>query len=348
MSEKLRDIQLQAGAIFAGESNIPTSFGNEGEGYAAARAGVAVNHSASNILKIRGADRLRFLHNQTTNDFKGLQPGQGCETVFVTSTARTIDLVKAYVTEDSVLLLVSPQRGQQLLELMERYIFPMDKVELEDISAANVVFSLIGPKSDRLLEKVGVTAMRGEGNHTLVKIKDMPVRIGVGNGLGMAGYNVIVSKAQSGAIWQEITQAGGIPIGVSLLEKLRIQQGRPAPDYELTEDYNPLEAGLWQTISFNKGCYIGQETIARLNTYKGVKQRLWGVKLSSAVEVGSTVTVDGSKVGILTSYTETETEKLGLAYIKTKAGGAGLKVEIGEASGELVNVPFLSHEYYQP
>ena len=74
---------------------------------------------------------------------------------------------------------------------------------------------------------------------------------------------------------------------------MRIQQGRPKSDRELTEDYNPLEAGLWQTISFEKGCYIGQETIARLNTYKGVKQKLWGIKLDRSVSPQTPIFVDG-------------------------------------------------------
>lgn len=349
MSQELKDIQLQAGAIFIEEQTTPSSFGNDETAYSAAKTGVAIHHSPCGIIKVSGEERLRFLHNQTTNDFNRIQPGEGCETIFVTSTARTIDLVTAFVTEDAVLLLVSPQRRQQLLELMDRYIFPMDKVELEDISQKNVVFTLIGPKSDRLLQKLDVTEIIGqpEANHTVVKLKDIPVRVGVGSGLKMPGAKLLVCQEKSAALWRELTQRGAIPIGDRLLEKLRIEQGKPAPDKELTEDYNPLEAGLWHTLSFNKGCYIGQETIARLNTYKGVKQRLWGVKLTAPVQVGISVTVDEIKVGTLTSCTETDTGAFGLAYIKTKAGGAGLKVEVGAVSGELVDVSYLSHEYYQ-
>jgi folate-binding protein YgfZ len=135
-------------------------------------------------------------------------------------------------------------------------------------------------------------------------------------------------------------------LGDRLWECLRVQQGRPFPDQELTEDYNPLEAGLWYAIAFDKGCYIGQETIARLNTYKGVKQRLWGVRLDRPVAPGTPVTIDGVKVGMNTSYAAIEGENWGLAYVRTKAGGSGLRVNVGTASGELVSVPFLRHEYY--
>jgi tRNA-modifying protein YgfZ len=102
---------------------------------------------------------------------------------------------------------------------------------------------------------------------------------------------------------------------------------------------------LWQTISFEKGCYIGQETIARLNTYKGVKTQLWGIHLAAPVEPGTVVMLGDDKIGTITSVVATESEVLGLAYIRTKAGGAGLKVQVGNTTGEVVDVPFLTRGY---
>ncbi|MGL5876696.1 MAG: YgfZ/GcvT domain-containing protein [Xenococcaceae cyanobacterium] len=344
MMEDLRKVQTEAGAIF--ERDIPVSFNNDRIALQAASEGVALyDRSHWGIIKISGGDRLRYLHNQSTNDFQALKPGQGCETVFVNSTARTIDLTTAYVTEDAVLILVSPHRRQKLMEWLDRFIFPMDKVELTDVSTDYAVFNLVGKQSDRLLQELGMDAIidRPQNNHQAID----SLRIAVGNGLAIPGYTFIVPVAESASIWSKLTAGGAIPLGDLLWEQLRIQQGRPTPDRELTEDYNPLEAGLWQTISFSKGCYIGQETIARLNTYKGVKQRLWGVKLDAPVEPNTTVTLENDKVGILTSYTDTENGSFGLAYIRTKAGGAGLKVKVGNASGELVAVPYLSHEYFE-
>ena len=74
------------------------------------------NRSSWGRIKVSDNDRLRFLHNQSTNDFESLKSGQGCDTVFVTSTARTIDLASAYVTDDAVLLLVSPSRREYLMQ----------------------------------------------------------------------------------------------------------------------------------------------------------------------------------------------------------------------------------------
>lgn len=356
--QELHDIQAGAGATFAELTTkeiVPLSFGNDAEAIAATKQGAALyDRTHWGRIQISDSDRLRFLHNQSTNNFNILKPGQGCDTVFVTSTARTIDLATAYATEDAVLLLVSANRRRQLLELLDRYIFPMDRVELTDLTDITVAFSLLGPESTQLLEKIGVTELENQpyATHKLIKTPPLSppyqggdeggVRVAVGSGLATPGYTLIAPASDAAHLWDELVKAGAVPMGDRVWEQLRIEQGRPAPDFELTDDYNPLEARLLHTITYDKGCYIGQETIARLNTYKGVKQQLWGVHLSGAVEPGTAVTIGEEKVGKLTSFTETESGFFGLAYIRTKAGGEGLKVQVGEMAGEVVNVPFLS------
>jgi folate-binding protein YgfZ len=179
------------------------------------------------------------------------------------------------------------------------------------------------------------------GNHILVD----GVIVAVGSGLATPGYTLILPVTNKETLWNKILSYGAGEVSDRTWEMLRILQGRPAPDAELTDDYNPLEVGLWQTISFNKGCYIGQETIARLNTYKGVKQYLWGIHLDGAAEPETIITIGEEKVGKLTSYTTTPNGHFGLGYIRSKAGGVGLKVQIGETEGEIVDIPFVSHEY---
>ncbi|PON68387.1 YgfZ/GcvT conserved site [Parasponia andersonii] len=123
--------------------------------------------------------------------------------------------------------------------------------------------------------------------------------------------------------------------------------GRPAPHRELTNEFNVLEAGLWNSISLNKGCYKGQETISRLITYDGIKQRLWGISLSSAAEPGSPVIVDGKKVGKLTSCVPSGngSQYVGLGYIKKRAASKGNTVIVGETvTGTLVEVPYLARQ----
>ena len=306
------------------------------------------------LLQIAGEDRLTYLHNQSTNDFNSLKKGEGCATVFVTSTARTIDLATTYVTEDAILAIVSPNRRQELLDWLERFIFPFDRVEVSDLSSHYALWTLIGANSDRILTQLGVENLPEpvQYNHQLITIDGVEIRLGVGSDLALPGYNLIIPQDKAAQICQLIVDQEVRQIGAQEWEEIRIRQGRPAPDKELTEDYNPLEAGLWQTISFDKGCYIGQETIARLNTYNGVKQKLWGVKFAqsdhqaitdNALAVGTPVMLAEKKIGVLTSFTIAEQEPFGLAYIRTKAGGPGLSIQIGDISGELVDLPFPEH-----
>lgn len=297
------------------------------------------------ILKFTDSDRLRYLHNQSTNDFNALKPGQGCQTVFVTSTARTIDLATAYVTEDEAIVIVSSDRRQQLFKWLDGFIFPFDNVKLTDVSEQYALITLLGEPSHNLVQKLFNIDLQDQpqGNHQEVTVNDITLKIAKGSDLGLPGYNLIIPQENAQTI-RSLLADNDIPeIDSNTWEQLRILQGRPAPDKELTEDYNPLEAGLLQTISFEKGCYIGQETIARLNTYNGVKQKLWGVKLDKPVTEQTPVMLEDKKVGVLTSYTQTDTGSFGLAYVRTKAGGAGLTVNVGEATGELVSVPFLSN-----
>ncbi|PSR15095.1 folate-binding protein YgfZ [filamentous cyanobacterium CCP3] len=345
--QALRELQQAQGAIL-GQNGIPISFGNTAAALEAVSSGAAlVDRSHWGVIEMTGGDRLRFIHNQTTNTFTQRQPGEGCDTVFVTSTARTIDLATVYVTEESLLLITSPGQDQRLMDWMDRYIFPADQVSLTNLTHSVAAFSLIGPGSADVLKRLGIEleADLPYGHNRVVDLQHASVRLGVGSGLGLPGYFLLVSVEAAAQVWQLLTNTEAIPLGETLWQQLRVQQGRPDPGHELTEDYNPLEAGLWQAISFDKGCYIGQETIARLNTYQGVKQQLWGIQLSGTAKPGETIWVGDEKVGLLTSVVETANDSLGLGYIRTKAGGAGLEITTGDAKGLVIDVPFLARGY---
>ncbi len=346
MLDSLKAIQTEAGAVFT--ADIPQSFPQADAALAAAHTGVAlVDRSHWGRIQVGGDDCLRFLHNQTTNAFEKLQPGQGCDTVFVTSTARTLDLATAYVDTDSVLLLTSPGQAETLLPWMDRYIFFADKVTLADVTAETVAFTLIGPESDAVLEKIGAGAVAGQpyASHKSLRFDGDGVLVAVGSGLALPGYTLIAPVTQAVALWQQLADCGALPLGETGWQQLRVQQGRPTPGSELTDAVNPLEAGLWQAVSFEKGCYIGQETLARLNTYKGVKQQLWGLTLAAMVPPNSSIYLNDQKVGTVTSVIPTATGALGLAYLRTKAGGAGLTVQVEGVEATVTDLPFASRGY---
>ncbi|WP_310487294.1 folate-binding protein [Chamaesiphon sp. VAR_69_metabat_338] len=313
-----------------------------------AKSGVAIYDTSDwGKILVSDRDRLRFLHNQSTADFEKRQSGEGCDTVFVTSTARTIDLATGLILDDEVLLITSPNRRKYLFDWLDKYIFFADRVKLKDVTDTLASFTLMGAESASILAQLGCPDLNELPlhSHQVHHVNGIEIRIAIGTELGLPGYRLICDRSSAPALKEAIANLGAVTVDENAWECLRIQQGRPKPDAELTEDYNPLEVGLWDTISFTKGCYIGQETIARLNTYKGVKQYLWGIKLAGSVAVGTAITVDDEKVGVLTSCSETDAGIMGLGYVRSKAGGVGLKVMVGDVEGEIIDLPFVRHEY---
>jgi hypothetical protein len=325
---------------------VAASYGNDEAARVAIREGCALaNRSHWGLIRLTGSTRLNYLHNQTTNDFKRLQPGQGTETVFVTATARVVDLVTALVAEDAVWLLTSPERREVLLNWMPRFVFFTDDVQFRDESDNYAIFSLVGPTSSTLITAMGAEAIVGQplDAHSLVTLAGVEgVRAVVGGGLGNEGYTLIVPLAGAGAVWTALRQAGAEPLGADLWEMLRVEQGRPSANRELTEEHNPLEAGLWQAVSFSKGCYIGQEIIARLDTYQKLKQQLWGLRLSAPVPPGTPVLVEDKELGTVTSMAETPNGPFALAYLRTKGGEAGVTARVGEATATVVELPYVT------
>ncbi|TKY60160.1 putative transferase [Spatholobus suberectus] len=343
------DTVKSAGAEISGEGIIET-FLNDDEALDAVDNGVVVvDLSHFGRIRVSGEDRIQFLHNQSTANFECLHEGQGCDTVFVTPTARTIDIAHAWLMKNAITLVVSPETCRTITEMLNKYIFFADKVEIQDITKQTNFFVLVGPKSGQVMENLNLGDLVGKpyGTHQHFNVDKQPVTIGVGNIISEGGFSLLTSPAAAPSIWKAILTQGAIPMGSNAWNKLRIIRGRPAPGMELTKEFNVLEACLWSSVSLNKGCYKGQETISRLITYDGIKQRLWGFHLSAAAEPGSIITVDGKKVGKLTSYASgrKQSKHFGLGYIKRQAASEGDTVIVGDnIRGTVVEVPFLSQQ----
>ncbi|KAK1309533.1 hypothetical protein QJS10_CPA09g00182 [Acorus calamus] len=341
----LLDTMVDAGARASDDGTIE-SFGNDGLALDAAFDGVVVTDLTHfGRVRVVGDDRLHFLHNQTTANFECLHEGEGCDTAFVTPTARTVDIAHAWVMKNAVMLLLSPTTYNSIIEMLNKYIFFSDKVEVNDITKQTCFFSLFGPKSNQIMEALNLHDIIGQpyGTHRHYNVDGLPVTISVGSVLSEDGFSFLLSPSSAASVWQTLIGLGAVPMGGNGWERLRVLQGRPAPGSDLTNEFNVLEAGLWRAISLNKGCYKGQETISRLITYDGVKQHLWGIRLSGPAKPGSEITVDGKKVGKLTSYAlgRKDDEHIGLGYIRKQAGHCGAEVLVGGVVGKVIEVPFL-------
>jgi len=347
----LRTVQRQAGAHLHPDG-YPLRFGQEQPTPTLLDRGVILfDRTHWGRLRLQGADRIRYLHNQSTNDIQSLGVGQGCDTVLVNSTGRTLDLTTVYVEPEWLTLITSPPSHISIHQWLEKYIFFADQVTIQDQRETTAMFTLMGAASHGLISQLGAQHLATQpiGTHAYLNWQETSILVANGTGLLNPGYTLIAPMECAAHLWQWFLAQGTIPWGDQAWEWLRIQQGRPAVGAELTTDYNPLEAGLWHDISFNKGCYIGQETIARLNTYQGVKQQLWGLKLTAPATPGTPIQIGEENVGRLTSYTYYfEQEHLGLGYIRTRAGGAGLTVHITGQTAQVVDIPLAHRGYLSP
>lgn len=292
------------------------------------------------LIRLTGSTRQAFLHNQSTNDLNRLRPGFALDTVWLTSTARVIDLTTVLADTDAHWMLTSPERREVLLNWMPRFVFFMDDVKFVNEAGNYAIYSFFGAGSDALLAALGGAPLPA-GSHALQNIAGIAgVRVLAESGLTDAGYTLLVPAADAPTVWDALTASGARLLSAAAWEDERIRQGRPAADKELTEVYNPLEVGLWEAVSFAKGCYIGQEIVARLDTYQKLKQQLWGLELSAPAAPGDALLVDGQEVGTVTSVTSDGAR--GLGFVRVKAGGEGLTVSINGASAAVVEIPYVT------
>jgi hypothetical protein len=307
-------------------------------------------------VRLSGPDCVPFLQSQCSADLRALRPGAGCDAVLLTPTARCVDLATVLALDSSLLLLLSPRAAGDVTARLEKHIFPADKVAVADVTSATGAFALAGPGVADALQRLGAGAMASapRGAHALFGFAGQPVVVVSGCGLASPGATLVADESVTGALWAALTSTlGALPAGEHAWERLRIAEGRPARGAELTDDANPLEAALYASVSLSKGCYMGQETLARLHARDGPKQQLWGVQLppGTPVAAGDAVTLlaegdtGGAVVGAVTSASAED--GTALAFIKCRPGGValradGARVRVAGAEGVLCDTPFAS------
>ena len=313
--------------------------------YHAARTSAALRDAQNSFrLYMRGADHLDFLHRMTSNDFHNLQIGHGLEAVFIEQRARILDLATCYRGPDTTALILSPDSRATIPAWLDRFIFA-ESLELADRTDETAMFELIGPHAAQLVAHTLNANLSRLQDHQLLDPQ-------VVDGLWLArttgpGLRAFGPPATVKDLWQRLAAAGANPVGSATWEILRVEQGLPLLGRELTQNYNPWEAGLGRAIHLDKGCYIGQEVIARLDTYDKVKQHLVGLRLSAAElpPTGQPLRDGAREVGRITSAVHSPNlGPIALAYVRRSACAEGTMLDAGGAQATVVPLPFLSHE----
>ncbi len=315
-------------------------------GYEAVRAGVTYyRHPAAGYLQVTGPDRFDFLQRQMTNDAKRLSTGGTMVSVLTSPRARILDVWLMVADEEWIGLITLPGRAEATAQFLQGRIFFMDNVTVTDSSAEYAQFSLEGPGASQLLSELGLSLVPSRGEVVTGELAGVGGRVIGQQGLSEDSFRLLVDAADGDTVTESLEAANIPSITPDVYDVLRIEAGIPGPRTELTEDYTPLEMNLKHAISDSKGCYTGQEVIARQVTYDKVTQQLVGLRLGGQVAVGDALQVDGKRAGVVTSVARSpRLDWIGLGVVKRPYHEVGTEVvvlaESGDFGAEIVLLPF--------
>lgn len=266
-----------------------------GESLAAVRSAVVIDVSNRARLEMTGPDRQSFLHNFCTNNITALKPGQGCEAFLCNIKGRVIGHIFAWAGTGSLAIESVPGQQEFLKTHLERYHL-LEDFSLTDLTETTGELLLTGPLSlERLRSSDLLDHALAFNEHRTVSMElpDGPVDVSIRR-TDMAGpdsYLLVAARERIPALWQRLLAAGAVPAGRSTFEGLRIASGFPVIGVDLTEDNLAPEAGRTERcIVFNKGCYLGQEPIARIHAMGHVNRELRGLRLPPGLSVPPTGT----------------------------------------------------------
>jgi len=338
-----------------GESEIFEFFENPRAEYDALTLGVALKDlSNSCVFEITGDGSLDFLNRVTTNSIKDLKPFESRWTLFTNEKGRIIDRTLVINFKEKVLLVGSAELKNKLYSWINKYI-TLEDLKLNDISSMNSVLELSGPQADSFMTLIFDNEIENRENDQIgnFKLNELSYWIIKKTDFSVKKYFIICTPENGINLIKYMLDNKSVfdfkIVGDEAYNIFRIERGIPAVSNEINDFNNPLEIGLSSDVSFTKGCYIGQEVIARLDTYDKVQRSLKGI--TSDTDKGLTdnasIIYESKEIGKITSsvYSPNLKKNIALGLIKNEFNKNGLSVFTKDEAGTLckiniVDLPF--------
>lgn len=273
-------------------------------------------------LKLTGADRVRFLHSMVTNDIESLRPGTGCRAAMLTVKGRTLAELVVYADEDALWLELPGSERQKIKDVFDKHIV-MDDVEVEDLTDAVRELGVFGEGAREAVERaLGPVGELPPYHHRVVS----GVRVAASPELLEPGYHLFGDVAIDGRFVDDAEW-----------EVLRVEAGRPRYGVDLTEDRLFLEANMDDAVSLTKGCYLGQEVVARATARGHINRKLVGLALSGdgPAQPGAKLSGEGrDEAGLVTSsVVSPRFGPIALAYVHRALWDPGTRLTVHDAAG---------------
>jgi tRNA-modifying protein YgfZ len=305
-----------------------------------------IDRSERGKLALGGPDAKSFLAGQVTNDIEGLEAGGGCYAAFLTHKGKMLGDMRVLDGGEELLLDTERAALQALFDMIRRFKIGYD-VELHKRTLERALLSLVGPASREVatraagdsLTSLDVAIPHDEHAHMPTTIAGRGVRL---IATDKAGVDVLCEASDHDSVNGALIAAGAQPVSEAAAEIVRVERGRPRYGVDLDETVIPQEAGLNErAVSFTKGCYVGQETVARLH-YRGKPNRhLRGLRLSEPAALGAELHLGERRVGQLgSSVLSPALGPIALALVRREAE-PGASVVVGtQGTAEVVELPF--------
>jgi folate-binding protein YgfZ len=302
------------------------------------RACGLVDRSERGKLLLTGAEAKDFLHGQVTNDIEGLEPGIGCYAAFLTHKGKMVGDMRVLDGGAAGLWLDTERSALQELFNMVRRFKLGRRVEQHKRTLERGLLSLVGPDARQIAGAQDLP--EAEHAHRVATVAGASVRLVVTD----LGVDVIADADDVPAVRDALVAAGAVPVSEDAAEVVRVESGRPRFGVDLEpEAVIPQEAGLnARAVSFEKGCYVGQETVARLHWRGKPNRHLRGLRLSAPVPAGTVLRLGEKEVGRVTSPVVSPTRgPVALALVRREAEpGAVLTAGGDGATADVVELPF--------
>lgn len=359
----LEELQRQHGAVFVERDGwrIAASYGDTRGEYETVRddrgAGL-FDLSSRGRIRVSGTEAVAFLNGLITNDVKNLEEGAWMAAAFPNAQGRFIAHARVLRQNESYIFDTDAVTHERMFKTLERFTLAGD-FRVEDLTEKTALISVQGAGASAMVSRtLGEAAARVErGRIVSADWNDQSLAVIRSTRTGEDGFDLLVSAERASALWEMLASAGARPVGADALEILRIEAGLPRYGADMDETNVVLEAGLDDAVSFTKGCYIGQEIIARVHWRGHVAKRLAGINLDGAGEIerGDKIkSLDGKEIGRITSATRSpHLEKtIALAYVKYDYLAPGTKVFVvmreDERAAHVTMLPFVRGSWFRP
>lgn len=313
--------------------------------YRAVRENAGIfNRSKRGKVRAEGADCLRFLHGMVTNTVESLAENGGNYAAVTSARGQTLLDIWVHRLQDCIYMETESGLAAKLIETLDRYLIA-DDVALSDESDTWAILGVQGPTALELAGRVVGRVPTGlPEHHTVVRaFDDIPIWVTARSYTGEPGCDLRIAQDRADSLRRALITAGGTPIGWQVGEILRVEAGIPRYGAEIDESVVPLEAGLNRAVDFDKGCYIGQEVIAKMHFRGRPRRYLTGLLLSGNTPVSGNIIVNDKTVGRITTCVKSLrlNRVIALSIIRRGYHEAGQRVLLDDGSeAEVVNLPF--------